>query len=60
VHNLIFVFDDLVAITIESHFLNLNNLKSQLLAWVALNELRINGAGYYLPRHKIVAVCNDL
>ena len=59
-HNLIFVFDDLVAITIESHFLNLNNLKCQLLAWVALNELRINGAGYYLPRHKIVAVCNYL
>jgi hypothetical protein len=59
-HSLIFVFDHLVAITIESHLLDANNLKSQLLAWVALNELRINSAGYYLTRHEIITVSNDL
>ena len=58
-----FVFDSVAMLSFigsESHLLDANNLKSQLLAWVALIELRINCARYYLPRHEIVTVCNDL
>ena len=58
-----FVFDRVAMLSLigsEFHFLDANNLKCQLLAWVALIELRIYGAGYYLPRHEIVTVCNDL
>ena len=44
-----FVFDRVAMLSLigsEFHFLDANNLKCQLLAWVALIELRIYGAGY--------------
>ena len=58
-----FVFDRvamLALISSEFHLLNSDNLKCQLLAWVALIELRINCARYHLARYEIVSVSDDL